>query len=326
MALDTVIQQGRFTADGNARTLAIRSDIDWMNVYNMTVLTAGGADTGAKFYWQRGMAVGTGIIYNKLNADDSTTIGAIAAPAGFTLVDTSGNNLGAAVATTDSTNAAQPVIATGDTTGMVDGTVVRLASLPTAPDLCGFDFEIDTIVVNTSFRVRTALANAPGAVGGAGTYRIINADSAFYPRRRFVVNITQAAAAVVHVSVAHNYTVGQEIRMIVPEAFDMVEMNGLSGTVTAVTARTFTLDINSTAFTAFAFPLVAAVPFSWAESVPFGIDTGYALTAGTDILGDSTVDTGYIGMVLAAGTGSPAGALNDVIYWTSGKAFSVSNE
>lgn len=326
MSYNTVIQQGRFTSDATARTLQLRADIDWMRVWNETVLIAGGATTGAEYYWQRGMAAGRGVIYTKTTATDALAIGQIAANGGFLLVDSSNNPVGAAVATTDATNAVQPVIDTGDTTGMADGTVVRGASFATAPNLCGFDFEIDTIVANTSFRVRTALANAPGAVAGAGTYRIVNADSQFYPRRRFVVDITSAAAAVVHVSVAHNYTVGQVVRMVVPAAFAMTQMDGLTGTITAVTARTFTLNINSTAFTAFAFPLVAAVPFSWAEVVPFGEDTAAALAAGADILGGATLDSGYIGMILAAGTASPAGDTNDVIYWQAGKAFSVDND
>jgi hypothetical protein len=55
---NTIIQQGRFTSTGAAKTLQIRSDIDWMKIYNVTV--AAGAQTtavGVEYYWQKGMPV-----------------------------------------------------------------------------------------------------------------------------------------------------------------------------------------------------------------------------------------------------------------------------
>jgi hypothetical protein len=54
----------------------------------------------------------------------------------------------------------------------------------------------------------------------------------------------------------------------------MVEMNGLLGTIIAINAgtNTITVNINSTAFTAFAFPLsaVAAGGITFAQVVPVG--------------------------------------------------------
>ena len=71
---NTIIQQGKFTSDGAAKNLAIRSDVDWMVVYNYTNAAATGDDS-VKFYWQRGMDNGTGVYYykdgggNNLNLD-----------------------------------------------------------------------------------------------------------------------------------------------------------------------------------------------------------------------------------------------------------------
>ncbi len=45
----------------------------------------------------------------------------------------------------------------------------------------------------------------------------------------------------------------------------------------------------------------------------------------SELLGDATTNVSYIGMTLAAGTSSPAGAASDVVYWTAGKSFSVDN-
>lgn len=326
MAYNSLLQQGSFTADGSNKTLVIRADFDWIHVRNLTVLdAAGNGDLGEAFF-QRGMTNGRGIGYVK-----EATIGALvpdqlAANTGFNLINSTQNVVSAPVALTSSSDSTTPTFATGDTTGLATGSIVRVAGMSGATSLNSFDFEIDSVVANTSFDMRYDMANNPGVAGTGGTYRIINFDPQFYPRRRFVVDITQASSAVVTTSVQHGYTVGQVVRMNVPAPFDMVEMDGLSGTITAVTASTFTLDIDSTAFTEFSFALPADVPFSFAEVTPVGEDTGVALANNLDILADATRDTAFIGVELVAGAASPAGQNNDVIYWVAGKSFSVDNE
>lgn len=330
MADNTIIQQGRFTATGAAQTLQIRSDFDWIKVYNETALAQAAADLGYEFYFQRGMTNGRGVVWTKLGtvANDPVTVGQIAANAGFTLIDSSANPVGNAVAVTGTTNATQPVVSTANTAGLATGSVVRLSGLDNVPNIAGIDFEIDTVVANTSFRMRYALATAPGGTATTGFYRQIKFDPLFYPRRRFVVNITQAASAVVRLSVTHQFTVGQEVRFVIPDAFGMVEMDGLLGTITAISTanNTITVNIDSSAFTAFAFPQAAAFPFSWAEVVPVGEDTAQAISSSVDMLDDATINEGYIGVSLAAGTASPAGQILDVIYWVAGKSFSVDNQ
>ena len=327
MAYNTVLQQGRFTADGNNVTLSIRSDVDWMQVYNLTQMAATN-NVGVQYYWQRGFEENTtngGISYFKSGGGNSLNGGIFNNM--FTLVDTSGNPIGSQVATTASTNVAQPVISTGSTSGLVTGSIVRLSSMANVPNIMSMDFEIDTVVANTSFRMRWALANAVGAVGGAGFYRIVKFDPIYYPRRRFIVNISQAGSAVVTCSVTHGFTVGQEVRFQVPSAFGMVEIDNMAGTITAVNtaANTFTVNINSSAFTAFAFPAPGAVPFTYAQVVPVGEDTAQALSSSVNILADATVNEALIGMILTGGADNPGGDAADIMYWVAGKSFSVSN-
>jgi hypothetical protein len=45
-----------------------------------------------------------------------------------------------------------------------------------------------------------------------------------------------------------------------------------------------------------------------------------------NILNDASFNTNFIGVRLAPGIASPAGANADVIYWVAGKSFSVTNE
>lgn len=325
---NTIIQQGRFTADGNAKTLEIRSDVDWMKVINYTVADDDTQTTavGVEYYWQRGMAADTGIEYKKSNAANAAQLTTALASGGFTLVDSSANPVGNAVAYSGATNVTQPVVSTASTAGLVAGDIVRLSGDTGMENIMGIDFQITTVVANTSFTIANALANAPGAAGTGGNYRKIKFNPLYYPRYRFLANVTAASSAVVTTTVDHGYTVGQEIRFKIPAEYGMVELDGLSGAITAVTASTFTVNIDTSAFTAFTFPLAASFPFDFAQCIPLGEDTAEALSAAVNILGDATVNTGYLGMVLAAGADSPAGSSSDVIYWVAGKSFSVNNE
>jgi hypothetical protein len=321
MADNTIIQQGRFTGTGNAVDLVLRSDIDWLRVYNTTVLAAGGAATGVEFQWLRGFPAAAQILYTKLAADDSITA-TYATTGGFTLIDTS-DQTPAALNTTVSavSTAATPLVSATSTAGLSNGDIVRMINVAGAQQLGGMDFTIGNLVANTQFEL-SYMAQLGGA-GTTGSFRRIPYDPIYYPRRRFISTITQAASAVVELTVTHGYTVGQEVRFLVPAAYGMTEMNNLTGTITAVATNTVTVDIDSSAFTAFAFPATAAVPFTPAVMVPVG---EAAEESYVNLLDDATTNTGYIGIQLAAGTTSPAGALNDVIYWVAGKSFSVTNE
>jgi hypothetical protein len=322
--------QGRFTSTGAAKIIQLRSDVDWMWVKNETVSYAAGAGTGAEFYWQRGMTNGRGTIYTKTAATNALAVAQIAANSGFYLVDSSVNLPGPSIALTGITNGATPVVNTGNTASLNNGDIVRIFSTVGALQLGGLDFTIDTIVANTSFEL-AYMAQIANANPGAGTYRRIPYNPLYYPRNRYITNVTQAAQAVVTLSVTHGYTVGQVVRFIVPTVtaarYGMNELDGLSATIVAIntTTNTITIDLDTTGFTAFSFPLTADPGFTPAQVVPVGANTAEGISAGVDYLQDATVNTGFIGIQLQAGTGSPAGATSDVIYWVAGKSFSVDN-
>jgi len=321
MSNGTIIQQGRFTADGNPKTIQMRSDIDWMVVYNQTVLDAAGAGTGAKFEWLRGMDDDTGIEYKKTAATNALQIDMLTS-GGFTLVDTSASPLAAIQTTGTGITGATGACTATSTTGLGENSVIRMINPVGAQQIGGVDFVIDTVVANTSFNLTylPTIAN-----GTTFSFRKVKWDPIFYPRHRFISSISQAASAVVITTVPHGYVVGQVVRFNVTSDFGMTEIDGLTGTITAVStaANSFTVDIDTSAFTAFAWPLTTAVPLSHPIVNPVGAGNSMVLAGQYD---DAQDNVSYIGMVLAAGTDSPAGALNDVIYWQAGKVLDVNNE
>lgn len=346
----TILGQGTFTqpATAIAQTIIIPSGVDFLEITNYTQSAAGAAGNGFKFYWQRGFPNGTGqMLVN--------TAGVVSADLtvnnAFTLYDPSQSPIGPAVATTASTNVTRPVVSTASTAGISVGTIVRLSNTAQT-DINGIDFVVGAVVANTSFTLLTAsnpLATAPGAIGGAGFYRIIQYNPLFYPRKRNIVNITQAVNAQVGTSIPHGLTPGQEVRFNIPDVSGMIQLNpqplnnyfpqgsNQSAIVlTVVDDYNFTINIDTTTYTAFTYPTIAQQPSSFPEVTPFGEDTATSLTVlgaqvptigglqiyntNTGILADSTVNTGFLGMTLAAGALLPGGVANDVVYWKAGKS------
>ena len=90
--------QGFFTSTGAAQILQLRSDVDWINVYNQTEIAAGASNTGLQFYWQRGMGQDKGLEY-KSGISGSVGYGPVASFFGTTLGTGSlGNDYAATVA------------------------------------------------------------------------------------------------------------------------------------------------------------------------------------------------------------------------------------
>lgn len=315
----TGTNQGKFISTGASQTLNIRSGVDWIKVLNYTDNT--------QYFWQVGMAAGVG----KITAANGTTA-SLGAGLGFFPIDTSLNVPGASVALTSISAAATPVVATGNTSGLANGDIVRLYNVTNGVQLNSIDFTIGGLVANTSF---TLAYMSQIVAANAGTFRRIPYNPIFYPRNRYIVSISQAVEAVVVLTVTHGYKVGQVVSFVVPSvggsaaSYGMTEINGLQGTILAIDTATnsITVDIDTTAFTAFAFPTTAqaAAGFTQAQVVPVGMNTAEGLDSGVDILSDATINTGLIGIQLVGGANSPAGAVNDVIYWTSGNSFSINN-
>lgn len=340
---NTIGLQGRFVSDGNAKQISIRSDFDFIEVLNESVAYAAGADTGAKFEFQRGQTNGRGTIYVKTTATNALQIGQIAANAGFVMLDTSGEPLAAEVAVsaignTDTT----PTITTGSTAGVSNGSIVRLYGIAAGKvQLNGYDFAVNNVMTDTSFDLAAPLATATGAVAATGFYRLVKFNPLFYPRHRSIINITSSGqSTVVTMSVPSGYKIGEVLRFVVPTnkvagvpiyGTMAANINGKQATVTAVNdalgTQTVTVDLDSSSFGTFAFPTTAqaAAGRSKALVVPMGMDTAEAISQSQNILADAVTNEGMIGVQLQAGTLSPAGVDTNVIYWRAFKMFSVDN-
>jgi hypothetical protein len=85
----------------------------------------------------------------------------------------------------------------------------------------------------------------------------------FYPQQNNIANITRSIICVVTTSKPHNLTTGQVVRIVVPKAYGMRELDNRLVSVTVLSLDSFSIqssqvppavEINSTEFTAFVIP------------------------------------------------------------------------
>jgi len=332
MAEDTLIQQGHFTSDGTDKIIPLRSDVDWVEVINLTNVAAATQWDGLRWYWQREMTNDDAVV--EFHAAASQVVSMSTAAVGFNGVTYRG------IARIDSrdpftftgavaagTNATRPVYTVAASTSRLqNGSIARVYATD-QESVNGLDFSVDAVTTDVDFRLANTLQVAPGIVaGGNGSWMYLAPDVTTYdgwkPKKRVIGNITQANPGVVTTLVDHNYQTGQAVKLVIPSDGEMTELNGVTVTVTRVNASTFSIGIDTTGYTAFNFPLAAEIPVTFSQVIPIGQSAAYnTLTDGA--FGDEA----YIGIILGTSVtagiaaASPGGTNGDVIKWRAGKSF-----
>jgi hypothetical protein len=285
-------------------------------------------------------AANDGIRWKKtlsVNAMEATLFSTATASNGYSYVTTSPIVEAQAASAITAISAANPAVVTQANT-YSNGDFVRIYNTTGDLTIGGMVFQISS--ASAASYTLLGLANIAGnglAAATAGNTRRVSKNAAVDPEFLFITNISKATQAVVSTSVDPSafYVVGNKIHFSVPKSFGMREMDQLTGTIIAVNAvaasgnigaYNLTVDIDSSAFTAFAFPLSALSPTTplFATLSPAGSQTSFNPV--------SLVQTGYefqktpfhTGqfvpyMFLAGGAQSPAGASLDVVNWMSFK-------
>jgi hypothetical protein len=323
MPYGTIIQQGRFTSDGNAKDLEIRSDVDWIEVINETQwATTQTPGRGVKFEWQRGLADGHAFEYTKADGADTLQAEKVTS-GGFTLVDSSNTTPEAQQTGTTITKAA-PAVCTVTGHGYSTGDVVRIYNSDNMDQLNGLEFSITRTAANTFELTNLDTNTANFTASTSFNVRRIPFQPKYAPRNRVITDISQAANAIVTFAVEHNFQVGDLLVFRGLDDFGMTELEGLRGEVTATGAadangftNTVTVDIDTSGFTAFAWPTAGTAPLTHPQATPFG-DESSVLVGATD-------NVSFIGIRLGSGIDGPAGSTSDVIYWRAGKSENISN-
>lgn len=269
----------------------------------------------------------------------------VAAINGITIIDAANQAKGPNIAISSFTPGTTTVWVTGAAHGFQVGDVVRIGSLTSAPQLGGIVMTVTAVGSTTQF---TTLLNSSNALTSVGTVYKVSAGSMpfpalHYPSNRVIASVTLANPMVVTTLVQQNYQVGDKVRFQIPTVFGLQNVsttsNGLPVEYTviavnnAVGTQSVTLDVDSTSFTAFAWPAAASYPFSSPIIVPqgegninsaqaFGVLPAPLPYGNQDILGFAKQNLACNGVLIGAGdgtnsasTGGIIGSTVDAWYW-----------
>lgn len=334
----TIITGDTFTSTGASVNINLPSSADYVVTTNFTQMPLAPATAvvirgewfGPKF-GVGATAANDGVRWKKTNSTNAINIDTFAtttASNGFTYVTSVPFTEAQAANAITGITAASPAVVS-QTNTYSEGDFLRIYNTTGMKQIGGMVFQISS--VSGSGYTLTGLRAAGFAFAAtAGNTRRVSKFAAVEPEYLYVTEITQASQAVVRLSIdpTNYYVVGMKVRFSVPSSFGMSQMNNLTGEILAISAAnyTMTVDIDSSAFTAFAFPTSASSPTSalFATISPAGTHTTYNPNTLTTTGYNFTKNPFHTGqftpyLQLAGGAQSPAGASNDVINWVAYK-------
>jgi hypothetical protein len=332
----TILTQGTFTSTGASQRIPVQSSADYFVVKNLTQLaTTQTTGRGVMFEWfsNPGMADYSAYMTSKTNSTNALNYSLITT-GGFLYVKTYPYSTGpAANAITAITNANPAVVSQVNT--YTNNDIVNIYNTTGMLQTAGIPFQISSVSGTgyTLLGLPATIANGFASAGTGGNTRFLSTYAAVEPEFLYITGISQGAQAVISTSIdpAPYYVVGQKIHFSIPDAFGMEELNQQTAVITAINgvsasgsigAYNITVNVNTSAFTAFAFPSSALIATggsyptlssagqSAQKNILTGAQTGYEVTISPF---HSPISTPY--MFLSGGTLSPAGSAGDVILY-----------
>ncbi len=322
LSSNQTILRGNFTSNGVSATVNLPWRPNRFELINVTSFADGGAANTDVILaeWREGLADNSVITSRHTSGARTLQITDIFIVDGIRVEDTSIQTPGAQLANPiTAITAATPAVVSQTAHGLIVNDRVRIYNTTAMLNIAGMDFTVTAVPGANSFTLGfldTNVAPFAGNPATAGQTRLLSDNPIYSPRRLFITTITQAASAVITMSVTHGLVVGQVLRVKVPAAFGMVEIDGLQGEITAVSVanNTVTVNIDSTAFTAFQFPTsaAAAAGVDFALVVPFGNNSTTVVNA-LDNIATFRVFMGT----------NAIGPNNDVMHWIATRALAL---
>lgn len=303
--------QGSFVSTGAAQALSLpTAAVTSLHMWNRTKYSSS-ANPGVvkEAHWNVNLPDGSAYVL-KNTAGAATDESSLLSALGFSFIRKNTDLLGPAVTGTAITAAATPV-ATAAAHGFSNGDVLQITGTTAMLQIAGFYYTIENVMTNT-FDLSFLSTNGFAAAATALIARKVKFPDLFTPRQNYISAITAAASMVVTCTFAHTFAVGEKVGLRVPALWGMPEANGLVGQVTAIntTNNTVTLNINSTGFTAFAFPTSALAANGTDLPQIFPVSQAGSFSPSSPV---APYDTNSL-PAMVFGTGI-VGAASDLIEW-----------
>lgn len=294
MAEYSRLAKGRVSSLGGATPVILPFVPDYVQIRNYTASTTPASGGVIDVYWDSIMGQGAAS-YNVFNATPVLTT-ATTSTNGISTFSAGYPQLGAAIAISGITKASPAQVTTGSNHGLVTGNVVMLQGLAQSSStgmqqLADIPFVVTvtgattfTIPFNTNQSNFTALSGSPANAN----VRQVLYPNLYSPGIVYISTISTGSTTTITTMSNHNFVVGQMVSFRIPSAFGTIQLNSpnsstgnpVYGFVTAVnSAVSFTVNINSSAYTAFnsnqTVASALAGGFTWPQVVAAGdVNTG----------------------------------------------------
>lgn len=269
-------------------------------------------------FWQSGMAAGSALCTANTNsaATDTSTF---LSSGGFTVVSSAANQYGASQAGSGITAAAPAVMTLTNSNVYNTGDIVLVQGSTGMLQVSGIPWYV-TKTGATTYNLGSSFSTSGFSAATAVVTRKLLYPGVFQPQLAYMVGVTAANPCVVTTSYPHGYAVNQTVRFNVPSQWGMTQLSGLTGLITAVTTYTFTVNINSSAFTAFAFPTSAIAAAGVSPA------TCEVIAEDASIFIGSSVDNDYQGIIIGNSATAGAAVLSEnsaLVLWRAQKSARV---
>ena len=333
----TIVSQGTFTQPSTAvnQIIPLPSGADYFITTNLTQMAttqATGRVVRGEWYGGGLTAINDGLRWKKTNSTSAINIDNFStstASNGFTYVNSFPAPQASLTGTTI-TNA-NPAVASVTNT-YSEGDTVVIYNAVGMQQISGMTFTISS-VSGSGFTLLGL--NASGFSAGATSFQVrrVNQFTPVEPSFLYVTAITQATQGQVTVSQANSVYLGQKLEFTIPGSFGMVQLNNFNQpqskpvvVTSIVDAYNFTINVNTTNYTAFAFPASSGSPTTqlFATVAPAGQSTQFNPITGVQTGYNFTNIPFHTGqfipyMYVPAGAQSPGGSAGDVIVWQAYK-------
>jgi hypothetical protein len=282
MAILSQIAAGSFVADGSPLVLPFAGTPDIVRLYYQGSAAGDVWESAAnpgvvkECYWNRNMADASALT-TKNTAGAATDTKDFLAVGGVEYYNPQFGQLGPAIVGT-AISQANPASVTAAGHGLQTGDIVLITGSTGMLQIAGMYFQITRTGVNT-FTLDGLDSSGFAAPATACVVRKVLYPGIWQPQSCLITKITQAADAVITTSVDHGYVADQLIYLSVAPQFGMSEAAGKITKIKSVTANTMTVELDTTGFTAFAFPASAAGPFDFPNLSNYGADSSLVLNA-----------------------------------------------
>jgi len=335
----TITMGGSFTSTGAGVKILLPNYADYFKVWNITQMPlapATGVVIGAEWFGAKfglgATAANDGIRIKKTNSTNAPLIDTFQTATvsnGFTYVATNPvvEQQNAAVIT--SITQANGAVVSQTAHGYSNGDIIQFYNTTGMLQISGMNFEISSVSSN-AYTLIGLDSSGFAAPATAGFTRRISRFLAVDPQFMYVTAVTKAVQAVVTLSVDPSlyYVPGMRFHFSIPFSFGMTELNQVNAEILSVNPATYqvTIDLNTTAFTTFAFPASTTSPTAtlFATASPSGTrttrDPNTFVEKGYNFQFQAFHTGQFVPYIfLSGGAQSPAGASGDQINWQAYK-------